>query len=104
MQTNGVKSSQPNEAEPNGEIISSRKSKMSQSELFIDTQVPDEQKEAGSKIKPQNSPVQQNGHIENPLSRVTFQNRVEEQQETQMIDTNVEQSYKREEDKEEEVK
>ena len=50
MQTNGVKSSQPNEAEPNGEIISSRKSKMSQSELFIDTQVPDEQKEAGEKI------------------------------------------------------
>ena len=67
MQTNGVKSSQPNEAEPNGEIISSRKSKqMSQSELFIDTQVPDEQKEAGEKIQPQNSPVQQNGHIENP--------------------------------------
>ena len=35
---------------------------------------------------------------------MTFQNRVEEQQETQMIDTNVEQSYKREEDREEEVK
>ena len=35
---------------------------------------------------------------------MTFQNKVEDQQETQMIDTNVEQSYKREEDKEEEVK
>ena len=35
---------------------------------------------------------------------MTFHNRVEEQQKTQMIDTNVEQSYKREEDKEEEVK